>query len=343
MSGRQCLKRLYSCLHIKPGPRAQAILFDDRPPEDSRLAALRQLASTREPAEQAALIRRFRLPYRAAAGLLVDHPETAQALVEQMSPQEVINHMAWLKRKGYLEHEAIRKRVEEALQRAGRHRRVSALKAQQAARAVDLGDDWQALLDRVTQQRLESQAGWITRPTAVLVDASASMEEALEVGRRLASMISAVARGPLYVFTFNQEVQPVQPESPDYAGWSRSFERLEPRGATSAGRAVLELYRQGQFVEQLVVISDQRENHRPAFESALRLYRRRARRLELCFVNVGQPARGLEQAARRLRLQVRSLDFRGDYYALPNLLPFLTQPSLTALYLEILEAPLPRR
>src|SRR5262249_2529418 len=35
---RKALKRLYTVLHIKPGPRAQAVLFDDQPPADSRLA-----------------------------------------------------------------------------------------------------------------------------------------------------------------------------------------------------------------------------------------------------------------------------------------------------------------
>src|SRR3954449_909276 len=35
---RKVIKRLYALPHITPGQRAQRILFDDDPPEDSRLA-----------------------------------------------------------------------------------------------------------------------------------------------------------------------------------------------------------------------------------------------------------------------------------------------------------------
>src|SRR5207244_2985537 len=47
---RKALKRLYALLHIKPGERAQAILFDDRPPPDSRVAGLKRLAAASTPA-----------------------------------------------------------------------------------------------------------------------------------------------------------------------------------------------------------------------------------------------------------------------------------------------------
>ena len=35
---RKAVKRLYALLHIPPGERAQQILFDESPPEDSRLS-----------------------------------------------------------------------------------------------------------------------------------------------------------------------------------------------------------------------------------------------------------------------------------------------------------------
>ena len=41
---RKANKRLYALLHVKPGERAQQILFDETPPADSRLAALKKLA-----------------------------------------------------------------------------------------------------------------------------------------------------------------------------------------------------------------------------------------------------------------------------------------------------------
>src|SRR3954449_3245755 len=53
---RKAIKRLYALLHVKPGERAQQILFDENPPADSRLAALKKLAHAQTPVEQAQAI-----------------------------------------------------------------------------------------------------------------------------------------------------------------------------------------------------------------------------------------------------------------------------------------------
>src|SRR5947209_19683274 len=53
---RKAVKRLFALLHVKPGDRAQRILFDEDPPADSRLAALRVLARAATPVEQARAI-----------------------------------------------------------------------------------------------------------------------------------------------------------------------------------------------------------------------------------------------------------------------------------------------
>src|SRR5262249_28725756 len=64
---RKALKRLYALLHVKPGERAQKVLFEDQPPPDSRLFALRELARCKSPKEQAQVITAQRIPYRVAA------------------------------------------------------------------------------------------------------------------------------------------------------------------------------------------------------------------------------------------------------------------------------------
>ena len=40
---------------------------------------------------------------------------------------------------------------------------------------------------------------------------------------------------------------------------------------------------------------------------------------------------------------VPAFTFKGDYYALTNLIPLLTRPSMLELLMEIMEYPLPRR
>ena len=52
---RKAIKRLYALNHVKPGERAQQILFDENPPRDSRAFALRLLAKAVTPADSIAL------------------------------------------------------------------------------------------------------------------------------------------------------------------------------------------------------------------------------------------------------------------------------------------------
>ena len=60
-------------------------------------------------------------------------------------------------------------------------------------------------------------------------------------------------------------------------------------------------------------------------------------------VKVGQAGSLLETSCRELGVPLNVFEFRGDYYALPNVIPLLTHPSQTELLMEILNYPLPRR
>src|SRR5262245_40876506 len=86
---RKAMKRLYALLHVKPGERAQKVLFDDDPPAGSRLFALKKLAKAGDPAAQAAAIVAHKIPFRIASTVIAQMtPEVVRALVETMSPQE---------------------------------------------------------------------------------------------------------------------------------------------------------------------------------------------------------------------------------------------------------------
>lgn len=51
---RKAIKRLFALLHVKPNERSQKILFEEDPPADSRLAALKELARATTPSQLAA-------------------------------------------------------------------------------------------------------------------------------------------------------------------------------------------------------------------------------------------------------------------------------------------------
>jgi hypothetical protein len=342
---RKALKRLYALLHIRPGERAQKVLFEEDPPADSRLFALRQLARAASPAEQARAIVEHQIPYRVAATVVRQlTPAVLLALVERMSPQELINNLAALRRRGALDNAEVKALVEEKLEAARTGERVSAFKAEEALRAApELAPEVRRQLEGVADAQVKAK-GRIRRRTALLVDKSGSMEQALELGKRIGAMISAVCENALYVCAFDTLAYPVEPAGTDLAGWEEAFRGIRAGGGTSCGVAVDYLRRKRYVVEQLILVTDEEENTAPYFVDSLTKYRQEVGAdPNVCFVRTPNGRTDLEERCRAAGLSADAFPFNGDYYALPNLVPLLTRPSRLDLLQEILEYPLPAR
>ncbi|HEY7158821.1 MAG TPA: hypothetical protein VH575_33055 [Gemmataceae bacterium] len=341
---RKTMKRLYALLHVAPGERAQKILFEEEPPADSRLFALRVLAQAGSPAEQARAIVEHQIPYRVAAAVVRQMtPTVLLALIERMSPQELINNLGALRRRGVLDNPDLKALVERKLEAAKTDTRVSAYKAQVAADAAGATAEMAKALDAVTETRVKAR-GRIKRPTALLLDKSGSMSVALEVGRQLGAMISAVCAAELYAYAFDSIAYPVEPKGASLADWEKALLGVHAGGSTSCGVVLEWMARQGQRVEQIVLVTDEGENTTPLFKDAYDTYARTVNvRPAVTIVKIGQATNTIEQACRAKGVPLNVVEFRGDYYALPNVIPFLTAPSQTELLMEILNYPLPER
>src|SRR5581483_9803876 len=79
LRARNDLKHLYASLRIKPCSRAQAILFDELPPADSPLHALKLLAKADSAEEQARVIVENKIPYTTAIGRSEEHTSELQS------------------------------------------------------------------------------------------------------------------------------------------------------------------------------------------------------------------------------------------------------------------------
>jgi hypothetical protein len=342
---RKAVKRLYALLHVPPAERAQQVLFDECPPADSRLYALRQLAKAASPADQARAIVEHQIPYRVAATVVRQMtPSVLLALIERMSPQEVINNLAALRRRGALDNPDLKALVERKLDEARTATRVSAFKAEEAVKAAgNLSVDVRRKLEAVADTQVKAK-GRIKRPTALLIDKSGSMNLAIELGKRIAALISTICERELYVYAFDTVAYPIQPAGHQLADWERALQGITAGGGTSVGAAVEFLRRKRQVVEQLVVVTDEGENTPPLFVDALRKYREDVRaEPAVCFVRTPGATSQLEERCRQAGFVADAFQFEGDYYALPNLVPLLTRPSRLELLMEILEYPLPVR
>jgi hypothetical protein len=344
LRARKAMKHLYATLHVKPAPRAEAVLFKDEPPADSLAFALKRIAKAESPAEQARLIVEHGVPFTVAVGAVKKPtPTVLVALIDAMSPQEVINHLGSLKKHGALEHAEVKALVDRKLEQAQGDARVSAFKARVAADVAELDAETAARLERVTDEQVKKR-GRITKPTALLIDKSGSMQNAIEVGKRLAALISGVAEAGLVVYAFDTLPYAVEARGTSLGDWERAFQHIQAGGGTSIGCALEAMRRKKKAVEQIILVTDEGENTAPYFAEVYDTYRRELSVApNVVIVRIGHASNWLEGKLREKQASVETFTFAGDYYALPNLVPLLTRPSRLELLLEILETPLPVR
>ncbi|MEM7473812.1 MAG: hypothetical protein AAF483_02395 [Planctomycetota bacterium] len=346
LTARKYLKRLYAVLHIEPSDRAQEILFDEQPPEGSRLAAVKKLRGAKDPTEQAAAIIEHKIPYRVASTVVSAMTPTVMfALVEVMSDQELINNMGSLRKRGVMDNPDLKALIADRLEEAQQGKRVAALKSIEAAKASGVSDDLRVKLEQVADKQVKSQ-GRIKRSTALLVDKSASMDSSIEVGKRIASLVSTVMDSDLYVYAFDGITYEIPHAATDeLVAWEKSFAGIRSGGCTSCGVAIDILRRRGQAVEQIVMVTDESENSSPHFIPALQQYQQEMKVLpHVVFVKVGDyMSETLESQCAQHKIPFDAYQFNGDYYSLPNLVQFLTRPSRLELLLEIMSFPLPDR
>jgi hypothetical protein len=342
---RKAMKRLYALNHIKPADRAQRILFDEDPPRDSRLFALRVLSQATTPAEQAQAIIDNAIPYRVASTIVKQMtPTVLLALIERMSPQELINNIASLTKRGAMENADLKALIEQKLEQAQTADRVSAFKATRAIDATpNVSTEMKAKLEKIADTQVKAK-GRIQRPTALLIDKSGSMSLAIELGKRIGAMISAVCERELYVYAFDTLAYPIERGGDDIASWERALVGITAGGATSIGVSIEAMRLKGQYVEQIILVTDEGENRGPHFVPTLQKYRIDLKAdPNVCIVRVPRSTSGIETQCRSAGMNVDVLQFGGDYYALPNLIPLLSKPSKLELLMEILDYPLPAR
>jgi hypothetical protein len=222
-------------------------------------------------------------------------------------------------------------------------KRVSAYKAKVAAEAAGASGELAEALDQVTEAQVKA-SGTISRPTALLIDKSGSMQQAIEVGKQLGAMISAVSEADLFAYAFDTVAYAIEPKGDSLADWEKALTGIKAYGGTACGVAIDQMRRRKQWVEQIVMVTDEGENTAPRFAAAYQAYARAAgMKPAVILVRIGRAVDYLERACQELGVAPNVFAFKGDYYALPNVIPLLTYPSLAEMVMEVLDYPLPER
>lgn len=349
LRARKDLKHLYASLRIKPAPRAQAILFDEQPPEDSQLYALKHLAKAENAEEQAKVILESKIPYTTAVGALKQiTPVVLVALINAMSPQEIINNMSSLQKRGAMEHAEVKALIDQKLAGAATDKRVSTMKAKKAIQAARLDADTERTLHEITDQRVAAKVE-IKRPTALFVDKSGSMSQAIEVAKQLAGLISAVTTADFHVYAFDTAAFEIKArvangQRPALSDWEKAFQFIKADGGTSLGVALAQMTKNRTYVEQLLIVTDEGENSTPYLRHAWSEYMEQMGvSPSIVIVQVGGSNESFARGLQEQGIELTRYQFRGDYYSLPNLLPLLAMPSKAEFVELIMGYDLPAR
>jgi hypothetical protein len=344
MRGRKAIKHLYATLHIKPSTRADAILFKGNPPEDSLAFVLKQLAKAETSQEQAEIIVQYNLPYTVAVGAVKQlTPMVLVALINSMSPQEIINNLKSLQVRGAMDNPDVKALIDQKLEEAVKSDRVSAFKARVAGDVALLDEKTSAKLETITNEQVKKR-GKIAKTTGLLVDKSGSMENAIEVGKRLAALISGISDADLFVYAFDTMPYPVKATGKELSDWEKAFKLINAGGGTSCGSALEVMRVKKQVVEQIILVTDEGENAAPYFAEAYTSYCRDLGVMpNVVIVRVGSTCNWVETQLKQKQVPVETFTFAGDYYSLPNLVPLLSRPSRLELLMEIMETSLPVR
>ncbi len=345
------LKGLYATLHIAPNDRAEEILFKDNYPKNSeKLNVFAEIAEAKSPAKVARLLVEHKVPYTVAVGL-VDKvtPSILVALINAMTPQEVINNYASLEEKGAMKNEDTKAIINAKLEKAKTAKGVSALKSKEAVKTGRVKDKEAAkTLEKIADIQVKKR-GIIKVNTSVLIDKSGSMNLALEIGKNVAALISGVIEAEETVLAFDTAAREITANGKDMSDWERAFIPVNAHGGTSAGSAIDYLTRKRRYVEQIVIVTDEDENNGPWFVESFKKYELALNvtpTITIIYIKTpyGGNKKTLSNNLKRAQIDFDYYEPEGnDYYALPGLISLLSRKSKLDLIYEIMDTPLPKR
>lgn len=334
---RGSLKELYALLHIKPGPHAQKILFSGEKTGVFGVVARLQMMPAKE---AAGAIMEFRIPFLTAMGALgarAKEPDVVLALIERMSPTELVtNAKSLLKLIGT--NAALKAAYDAGLTRASESK-ASVFKTTKAAEAVG-GKAGEALRGVQEKQldKLSVKGNWL-----VIADKSGSMTAAIEAAKHIAATLARVADGQVWLVFVD-----TTPRGMEVTGKTLDWIQQETRfitagGGTSLGCGVKLAVQAKWPIDGIAVVSDGGENNLPYFSTEYRqLCDMVGKDVPVYLYDLPGDSDSLTRNMNAAGFEVQKFDLRHgklDYYALPNLINTM-RVSTYSLVDEIMSTPL---
>lgn len=333
---RRSLHELYALHHIKPSKLANDVLFKGKKPGVlGTVARLKGMSAS----DAAAAVLNEKIPFLVAASSLGEHGKSSDfvlALVEGMTPTEVVTNTKMLEKMGVHSVPALRAAYDAKLREVAEGKK-NTLKAAVAAKAS--GSKKLAKAAAAAAETLRTVDGdWL-----VLGDRSGSMHVGIEVAKRIAAALAASAKGRVHLVLFNASPTGFDVTGKSLAEIDHMLSGITANGGTSIGCGLQWAMDRNVPVDGVVVASDGGENNPPYFSDALAKFEAKAGKdVPVYYYKVGAAVDTFEMKMAREGHDMQTFDLSRapiDYYSLPNIVQTM-RPNRYSLADEILETPL---
>lgn len=332
---RQSMKELYALNHIKPGPLAQKILFDG-----AKIGVFKDVAALKDmsPTEAAGVIISRKIPFLTALGAMgarMKEPDVVLALIQSMSPLEVVTNTKMLERLGVKSNPALRGAFEKAMMEAAASKK-SVLKTSVAAKAV--GGSLGEKLAGVQEKQLDSmsiQGDWL-----ILADRSGSMTRAIETSKEVAAVLARLCNGSVTLTFFN-----VAPTRFNVTG--KTLEEIKTMtrsitatGGTSISCGLRQALDEGGSFDGIAIVSDGEETGPGSFAKVYaKMVQDGGKEVPVYLFDCDGGRNNLGDSCAAEGIELHTFDCRGDHYSIPNLVQTM-RVNRYSLVQEIMDTPL---
>lgn len=339
---RRSMKSLYARAKVKPQRAVFGeVLFERKYPENSTFAVVAQLADL-SPLQAAAEIVGRKIHFLTAwnaLGAKRKNVDLLLALIERMSPTELVTHMKDLEKAGVRQNPALRAALDQALAKAAKSS-ANVLKASVAADAIE--DEALSQKLNALQEKQIQAAGGIDGDWLVLGDKSGSMKQSIAGARQVAALLARQVRGQVHLLFFDYGVRYINATGKTLEELEKSTRHLQADGGTNMGAALQYAIDSKLTVGGIAIVSDGGETGQPWFANRYAAYVK-AMDCEpaVYFYRVpGDQDRfsGLMKTA-GIDFQTFDLTSGSDFYSIPNLVPTM-RTNRFSLVDEIMATPL---
>lgn len=339
---RKAMLALYTIAHYKPSERAQSILFRKEYSKNSVFQIIKDLKNM-TPLAACGEILRYNLPMSVVIGSGVkiqDNRDVLLAMISNMTGNELLNSSKMLQTLGAFNFPEVKSAYDISLEKAKTDKRVNIFKASKAIEKVDskiakklvtIQNEQEALLKKIDANVL------------ILGDCSGSMSLAIEITKKIASVVSSNVSGNKYLIFFNSFPRLFDITDKTSQQIYEMTKNIRATGMTSIGCGVKYLMDYQKEVDIIIIISDGGDNTNPVFSKAYKDYcsKLNVEPLVYFFRTEGNSDDSLSNLCKNANIEIEKfkIDNTFDYYSLPNILSTIKRSKFDFLN-QILDTPL---